>query len=296
MQDWDNFRFFLAVARTGSVTAAAEILRVNQSTVSRRINGFEQAMKVRLFERLSTGYALTPEGEELLHRVQRIEEETHAIDRHLMGKNIELNGPVRVTCSLVVARYFLIPLLNAFHKMHPGITLHLDLSNSLYNLTAREADVAIRVTRDAIPDTLIGRELGQAGYGVYGERRLVANYKKARGKHTLPWIGEDNSREPPDWLPAAIAPLKLVMRSNDVLATLDLIKQGLGVGRLPHFIARQEKSLSALDFKHAIPATPVWLLTHADMRQVNRVSVFTAFILEEFRQRLGYDQNHKQYK
>jgi len=288
MQDWDNLRFFLAVARSGSLTSAADKLGVNQSTVSRRINRFEQEMKVRLFERFSTGYELTPEGGELLTRAQHIEEETHAIDRHVMGKNVELSGPVRITCSLVIARYYLIPLLKTFHKMHPGISIHLKLSNSLYNLTAREADVAIRVTRDAIPETLIGRELGRIEYGVYGEKNYVAQYSKRKSKTLLHWIGEDNSNERPDWLSPDTNPLKLVMRSNDVLATLDLLKQGLGVGRLPHFIAREEKSLKQLVFKNTIPATPVWLLTHADMRFVNRVSVFTAFLSEEFRKQLGY--------
>jgi DNA-binding transcriptional LysR family regulator len=288
MHDWDNLRFFLAVAQAGSVTAAAEKLKVNQSTVSRRINGFEQKLKVRLFERFSSGYELTPEGEELLHRAQRIEEEAHAIERHVMGKNVELSGPIRVTCSLAIARYLLIPLLKRFHKMHPAITVHLDLSNGLYNLTAREADVAIRVTRDAIPETLIGREVGQVEYGVYGERNYVECYRKKNDDQPLHWIGEDNSQERPNWLPPGINPLKLIMRSNDVLATLDLLKQGLGVGRLPHFIAREEKKLKQLEFKHAIQAIPVWMLTHADMRRVNRISVFTAFVVDELRSQLGY--------
>ena len=290
MQNWNDLRFFLNVARTGSLTAAADKLGVNQSTVSRRINGFEQEMKVRLFERFSTGYVLTPEGEELLHRVQRIEDETHAIDRHVMGKNIELNGPIRVTCSLVIARYYLIPLVQDFHKLHPGITIHFELSNSLYNLTAREADVAIRVSRDRIPDTLIGRELGQVEYGVYGEKSYVDQYSKSEVKKSLHWIGESNARERPNWLPVEINPLKLVMRSNDVLATLDLLKQGLGVGRLPHFIAREEKNLKPLKLNNTIPTIPVWLLTHADMRLVNRISVFTSFICEQLREQMNYYQ------
>ena len=287
MHDWDNLRFFLAVAQSGSLTAAAEKLKVNQSTVSRRINGFEQAMKVRLFERFPTGYVLTPEGEELLYSVQRIEEETHTIERRVMGKNVELSGPIRVTCSLVIARSILIPLLKRFHAEHPDITIHLQLSSGLYNLTAREADVAIRVTRDAIPETLIGREIGRVEYGVYGERNYVEAYQKNGGKQLLHWIGEDNSKERPDWLPAGIGPLKLVMRSNDVLATVDLVKQGFGVGRLPHFLAREQKKLQQLELEHSIPAVPVWMLTHADLRRVNRITAFSRFIVDEFRARLN---------
>jgi len=89
-------------------------------------------------------------------------------------------------------------------------------------------------------------------------------------------------------LPPDVNPLKLVMRSNDVLATLDLLKQGVRVGPLPHFIAKEEKKLKVLALKPVIPAMPVWLLSHADMRRVNRVSAFTAFIVEELRKQLGY--------
>ena len=288
MQNWDDLRFFLAVAHSGAVTAAAEQLGVNQSTVSRRINTFEKELNVRLFERLSTGYELTPEGEELLHRALRIEEQTHSIERHVMGKNVELRGPIRLTTSLAIARYLLIPLLKQFNKMHPGIVVHLDLSSNLYNLTAREADVAIRVTRDAIPESLVGRELGQIMYGVYGEKKYVDAYQKAKAGQALRWIGESNNDARPGWLPDNIESLNLVMRTNDVLATLDVIKQGLGVGRLPMFIGNAEKQLKQLTFKHTLAEMPVWLLTHADMRRVNRVSVFTSFIVEALRKQFHY--------
>ena len=283
MQNWDDLRFFLAVARSGSLTAAAAKLDVNQSTVSRRIASFELELKVRLFERFPTGYVLTPEGEELLLRAQHIEEEAHAIERHVMGKNVELSGPIRVTCSLVIAQYFLIPLLPAFSQMYPGIVIHLHTANSLYNLSSREADVAIRVTRDAVPETLIGRELGHIQYGVYGRKDYVTAYRRSKGKQPLFWIGEDSHHDRPDWLPPTVDPLRLVMSSNDVLPTFDLLKQGLGVGRLPRFMGDRESTLRRLETGHVIPAVPIWLLTHADIRKVNRISVFTTYIADEFR-------------
>lgn len=288
MQSWDNLRFFLSVARTGSVTAASEKLEVNQSTVSRRIQHFEEELDVRLFERLTTGYALTPEGEELFHRAARIEEETLAIERHVMGKNVKLEGPIRVTLSLAMSRYLLTPVFKKFHRLHPGIQLYLDCSNSLHNLTAREADVAIRVTPDAIPVNLIGRELGLMKFAVYGEQRYVESWRKSKGKNPLRWIGEDNSMARPAWLPAHVEPLQLVMRTNELLATVDLLNQGLGVGRLPAVIGDAEKKLVRLKFKNHLPEVPVWLLTHVDMRRVSRVSVFTAFVVDELRKALNY--------
>jgi len=288
MVDWNDLRFFLAVAETGSLTAASKKLNVNQSTASRRINAFEKEMNVRLFERFTTGYELTPEGEELLRRAERIEEEYRSIDMHLMGKNVELSGPIRVTCSLVIALYFLIPLLNRFLEMHPEIVVHLDLSSSLHNLTAREADVAIRVTRDSFPETLVGRELGQIEFGIFGEIKYIENYQKHKDTGILHWVGEFNNQDRPSWLPKELKPLQLIMRTNDVLATLDIIKQGLGVGRLPDFVGKPEKKLQRLELDHTLPSIPIWLLTHADMRRVNRVSVFIAFVVKELRKQFGY--------
>jgi len=287
MQDWDELRVFLTVAQCGSVTAASMRLGVNQSTVSRRINNFEQKMNVRLFERLSTGYELTPEGEELKHRVLKIDDEVQAIDRHIMGKNIELNGPIRITTSLAIERYLLMPIFKKFNKLHPGIELHLDMSDNIYNLTQREADIAIRVTRDSIPENLIGRELGLLKFGVYGERKYLESYKKSKNK-PLRWIGEDNNELRPKWIPEKFDQLRLVIRTNEVLSTLDAIQQGLGVGRLPSFIGDAENKLSQLNTKHELSMVPVWLLTHVDMRRVNRMSVFTSFLVEEIRNSLDY--------
>lgn len=288
MQDWDNLRIFLAVASAGSVTAAASKLGVNQSTVSRRINGFEDELKVRLFERLSTGFVLTPEGEELQNRARRIEEETFAIDRHIMGKNIELAGPVRVTTSTVMLHYLLMPIFKKFNHLHPNIHLHLDLSNNIYNITAREADVAIRITRDAIPENLIGRELGMVGFAIYGKKSYVEAWKKSRTKKPLRWIGEDNNQVRPSWLNDNVDPLQLVMRTNDVLATVDALNQGMGIGRLLTFVGESEKKLTRLNVMKNLEDYPVWLLTHVDMRRVSRVSVFTSFVVDELRQQLGY--------
>lgn len=281
MQNWDDLRYFSAVSTTGSLTAASVKLGVNQSTVSRRIAAFEKELNVRLFERFSTGYELTPEGQDLLARVRRIEEETHNIDRLLMGKNIELRGVIRVTCSLVIAQYFLIPVLNRFHQDHPGIEIHLDTSTELHNLTAREADVAIRVTPGAIPETLVGSELGAIKYAVYGHKEYLQQYMRPQDRAALQWVGEDDNNERPNWLPPEMKSLERVMRCNDVFATLQVLKSGLGVGRLPQFMGDNEPDLTRLELHQPIPPATVWLLTHADMRRVNRITAFTGFIRSE---------------
>lgn len=284
MHNWDDYRVFLAIANSGSVSAAAEQLGVNQSTVSRRINVFEEKLNMRLFERLSTGYALTQEGFELKQYVSRIEEETLAIERHLEGNNIELSGSIRITTSLVMLRYVLMPSLKEFSKVHPAIELHLDLSNNLYNLNQREADVAIRVTRDPIPENLIARELGYVDFAVYGEKKYLQAYYK--NKTVLYWIGEDKVDAHPDWLPVDIGQTQRLMRCNDVLATADAIKYGLGVGRLPTIIGDKERNFKRMEFEVSLEQVPVYLVTHVEMRRVNRVRTFNDFIADAVRETL----------
>lgn len=281
MHSWDDIRFFLGVARTGSVSAAAEKLGVNQSTVSRRINGFEAEMNVRLFERLTTGYQLTAEGEDMLRRAMRIEDEAMAIEHEVMGKNIELKGPLRVTVSLTVATYVLMPILKEFSATHPGIELRLDLSDNLYNLTQREADVALRVTTEPVPDNLIGRELGRISIAVYGEKHYLNKYLRSSKRQPLRWIGEDTHDPRPPWLHKHTDPLELVMRTNDVLATAAAIQQGMGVGRLPIFVGDALSGLKRFEDAPVLPKRPLWLLTHPDLRKMNRVRAFNAFLSEK---------------
>lgn len=287
MHNWDDIRFFLAVARTGSVSAAAEKLAVNQSTVSRRINGFEAEMNVRLFDRLTTGYQLTAEGEDMLRRAMRIEDEAVAIAHEVMGQNIELKGPLRVTVSLTIASYVLMPILKAFTAAHPRIELRLDLSDNLYNLTQREADVALRVTTEPVPDNLIGRELGRIALAVYGKKDYLNKYLRSNQRKPLCWIGEDTNDPRPGWLHKHTDPLELVMRTNDVLATAAAIRHGLGVGRLPTFVGDALPELKRFDDTPALPGRPLWLLTHPNLRRLNRVRAFNTFLTEMLPEQLS---------
>ncbi len=282
MHNWDDIRFFLAVARTGSVSAAAARLGVNQSTTSRRIVAFEAKLNVRLFERLSTGHALTSEGEELLLHAQRIEEEALAIERKLKGKNIELSGPIRCTTSLVFYRYLLAPAIKAFNDSHPQIEIQLDLSNDLYDLSQRKADVAFRVSHNGPPENLVGRQLGTMALGVYAHESYLS---MRSGDQPLAWIGEDDAQPRPAWLSPEWSNLKLVMRCNDVLGTVEAVKSGMGVGRLPRVIGEHELGVVRLSEGELPVPVPVWMLTHPELRSVSRIRAFREFVWRYFNEK-----------
>ena len=125
--DWDDLRYFLAVARSGSLSGAARSLGVNHSTVFRRIQGFEKKVAVRLFDRLPTGYALTVAGDDMLASAEKISAEIDTVDRRLTGRDLKLNGPLVVTTTNTLAYRFLFPHLGNFKAEYPGIALeHTD--------------------------------------------------------------------------------------------------------------------------------------------------------------------------
>ena len=116
--DWDDLRFFLAVAREGSLSAAAGLLGVTHTTVSRRITAFEQRLGVRLFERLPTGYVPTAAGEEMRHAAGRVEQEVASLDRKVLGRDERLQGTIRVALPDIIAANFM-PHFEAFGRAYP---------------------------------------------------------------------------------------------------------------------------------------------------------------------------------
>ncbi len=288
MHNWDDLRFFLAVARARSVSGASTTLAVNQSTVSRRINSFEQDIGVRLFDRLKRGYELTEAGTDLFLRAERIEQEALLIDADLADSDVALTGPIRVTTIQAMMPYLLTPIFEKFLRRHPGIELWIDASNNLYNLTQREADVAIRFSLSTPPENLIGRQLGQARVAVYGRRDMVESWLAKPGAEPLRWIGEMNHDTHPSWLAETFSDLDLKMRCNDVLLTVDAIRQGIGIGRLPRFMGENEADLAEFPAGVEIGPVAVWLLMHPELRRVNRVLQFSRFLADELRPVLAH--------
>ena len=144
--NWDHVRFFLAVAREGSVSAAARQLRVNYTTVVRRIDAFEDHLNTRLFERLPGGYVLSAAAEAVYEEAAAMEDRAVAFDRILFGQDRKLGGRLRVATSDAVATTLLIPHLERFQNAHPDIQLEVATSDSVVSLDRREADVAVRMT------------------------------------------------------------------------------------------------------------------------------------------------------
>src|SRR6195952_5214108 len=199
MIDWDDIRYFLAVARGGSVRTAAKNLGVNHATVLRRIAQLEERLGALMFEKLPAGYRLTAAGEEVLELANQMEASSHQLETRVFGRDQSVRGLLRVTLAPPLATHLLMPDFAEFARLHPDIEMEILSSGELANLTNRKADVAIRVVYDrkTLPINLHGLKGPELFGGVYLSRdRLVA--WRGGASDSMRWI-VINMHGVPDW-------------------------------------------------------------------------------------------------
>lgn len=286
MFDWNDVQVYLAIARGGSLAAAARTLKVNHSTAFRRLNAFEEALGVRLFERLPSGYALTPEGESIRAEAEAVEANVHALSRKIAGRDFALRGDIRVTAPHGLATGFVAQYLPDFIARYPGIRVELDGSDSELDLSRREADIALRATRSP-PEHLVGRQVARVGWWVWGSEGYRARMGCPAGVHDLAAhrvIGATAhfQRLPVfSWLARHLPDEAVVARASDLETMAALAREGVGLALLP-----SDQHLPEL--KRLFPVEPrfdgeLWLLTHPDLRHVARIRTFMDFLAERLR-------------
>lgn len=279
VDDWDDLRLFLAVARSGTLSGAARTLGVNHSTVFRRIGAFEAALGVRLFERQPTGYLLTPAGEEMQAGALRVEEEIAGLSRKVTGQDLRLSGTVRVTTIDMLAFGLLPRHLADFRKAYPGIEIELIVGNATLNLSRREADVALRVGNEP-PESLVGRRAGRLVFAVYGSADYCSeNTEPDLARHN--WIGFDAEHAALVHRFSSFLPeVKPALRANSVAAAVAATKAGLGLAPLPCGIADLEPDLVRVAPLPDNFTLDLWLLTHEDLRRTARIRAFLDFVAD----------------
>ncbi|WP_208721297.1 LysR family transcriptional regulator [Corallococcus aberystwythensis] len=279
--DWDDLRGFGALARAGSLSAAARELKVSHATVGRRIAALEEVLGRGLFDRRADGYVLTAEGAGVLELAADMEERAQGILRRA-GQEAGLTGTVRLTAPEPLAERLLIPRLAALHRRHPGIVLEVVSDPRSLNLAKREADLAVRLARPRQGE-LVTRRLASLAYGVYA----------APDGDTSAWVGLDDSLAhipEAQWLARNAAGARVVLRANTLTGQLAAVRAGFGKALLPRWFADEEGGLIALPPPAPPPERESWLVVHPDLKDVPRVravidAVVAAF--EEEQERLG---------
>jgi len=279
--DWDGMQYFLEVVRAGSVSAAAETLGVNQTTVSRRIASLESYLGKDLFVRNGKRWVITAIGEQLASTAERMAEEANTIQRHVMADSQDLSGLLRITVADVCTQGLMMPALNAFTEQYPEVDLEIIATLDELNLATREADVALRTT-DEPPANLVGKCIGQLGYAIYGTKEILQQVQMDPDSGSVPcitWIGDGHTRAP--WIEKSFPRTKRVYRTGELGVMLQMTQQGMGMAQMPCVFCDKDPHL------HRIPAPFVergwglWVLSHVDLRTTARVRIFRDFLVEE---------------
>ena len=284
--DWDDLRYFLAVARAESLSGAAKSLGVNHSTVLRRLSGLEARLDARLFERFRTGYSMTAAGEDLHARLEPLAEQIEALERQLGGLDAALTGTIRITSTDTMAHGLLTPSLAQFRRAHPGIQLQLVVNNTFMNLTKREADVAVRPSNQP-PENLVGRPVGAIQTAVYASKRYLRESAKAGLSRTdwaaHPWVAPDEGLAhlaQARWFATHVPRERVALRADSLLGMVEAVREGIGLGMLLCLLAEPEGDLVRLAPPPPELDTQVWILTHPDLRRVQRIKALTDHLYE----------------
>jgi len=277
--DWDDLRFFLAVAAKGSISGAAKNLRTSHSTVLRRLAALEKRLGARLLKRLPSGYVMTSAGEQLRERLSGVSEQIEGAQRQLSGLDTRLSGAIRVTSTDTLMHELLFPLFAEFRRAHAGIQLQVALNNTFLSLTKREADVAIRPSSRP-PENLVGRRVGRIQTALYASRAYWKTYgKKPLAEHD--WVVPDESLghlAQAKWAAKNVPAQRVAVSADSLLGMASAVRAGMGVGMLLTLLGDKDDRLVRVAEPDAELDTDVWVLTHADLKQVPRIRLFTEFI------------------
>ena len=279
MIDWDDVRYFLGVAREGSVRAAAVRLGVNHTTVLRRVAQLEVRLGVQLFEKLPSGYRITNAGEEVLELAERMEATSHQIEARVFGRDQSVRGRLRVTLAPILATHLFMPDFAEFARLYPDIEMDVSSSGELANLTNRDADVAIRVVYDrkTLPLNLHGVKGPEVFGGVYMSTGRLSCWR-ADARDLMRWI-VISVHGIPEWAGGGdVATAEVPFRVSDAEAQLAAVRQGLGITTLPCFVGDADSLLLRAPGTDLHLYGTLWLLTQGEARKTKRVRLFTQFI------------------
>lgn len=273
-EDWDLFRYVLALAECGTASAAAAQLRVNHTTVLRRITHYENRVGFKLFSRSRAGYAPTIEGEAIVTAARQMAERLDGLHRDLLGGEDNLQGTLSVTTTDTFAALVL-PHLKAFRDAHPSILVDLTITNARLNLFDRDADIGIRPAQ-LCPPNLVGQRVGTLGFALY-----TASQGPDPG---IIAVGEGMTNAPSAETLADMEGREITMRCNSFPVMREAVAAGLGTALLPCNLGDSDVRLRRVPTNSPLFETGLWIITHPDLQASRRVRAFIDFMAERLAQ------------
>lgn len=274
---WDDLRFILAVAESGSVNAAARRLGVNHATVLRRIAAFEARNGVTLFERSPQGYRVAPGARPLLDATREVENAVFGVHRVLSGGGAELHGDVRVTSTDSLCQHVLPGILAAFRAREPHVFIDLVSTNAHLDLARLDAEVTVRPSIK-LPDGLSGTSPAKLGFAAYAAAGMPLPDLASAA-----WIalGGTSARSLPGaWVAEHVPRERIAARADSFLVAGDLAAAGMGVTPLPCIVGDADPRLRRANALMPMLSVDLWVACHADMETVPRIRAVHRALVE----------------
>ncbi len=281
---WDDLKFLLAFARTGSMLAASKVLRVNQSTVQRRLAELGRELGRQLVTRQGGIYKLTLQGKELLQAAERVEAAVGAFERSVSACDRGLAGTIRVTTTGFAAeRLRRSGLIDVFHSRYPDLRVELVVSDRCLDLAKGEADIAIRAG-EPTDETLVGRKIADLPWAIYSAQSYIDRHGapcrvEDIGQHSIVLCDDPRTECPATkWLRNAAPDARVVARCESGHEQVGLVHSGAGLAPLPA-CERDDGLIRVIDNIGLV--TSYYLLMHKDVQHAPKVRAFADFIASE---------------
>lgn len=287
MINWDDLKYFLAMAEEGSLSAAARKLNVSQPTLSRRLTALEESVGSDLFARTRTGLEMTSIGERLINHARHMRDDVYSIERLITGHDSSLKGSVVISCIEILGADWLVQHTRPFRDQFPGITVEFKIENATSDLLRREADIAIRMFRP-VQNDLIAKKTGTMKYGYYASK----DYLEKRG---IPKSFDDISDHefilPHDEILAHTNKFgkrpyhprgNIAFRSNNLISLASAVREGFGIGAYSCIMADKDPNLVRLFDDVIVFSSDIWLVSHAELRRSARIRAMFDYLSDLF--------------
>lgn len=284
--DWDDVRFFLAVAKTGSFSAAAAQLNTKQTTVGRRIQALERRLGAKLFDRHRHGMEVTPAARGVLAQAESMLVNATSIERHLAGLDREMAGVVRVAATEGIAANYLVPRLGDLRKTHPDIVVQVIAGDAVLDLATRQADLAIRFFRPT-SNQLVAARVGQFGMSIFAARNYVEEFglpqrlEDMREHHIVDHTTLHNLSAMKPWTEIVERAHNVVLRTNSSYAAIEAVRVGYGISVFPNYVTKSS-TLVAAPIELNI-SRDIWLVSHEETNKGARIRAVIDYIRDRFR-------------
>ena len=288
LANWDYFRFFLAVAESGSLSGASQILGVSHPTVRRQIRDLELSLSTKLFNRTPDGYVLTAEGERMVDLARTMEITAHAIERSASGEESKCEGRVTLAAAAGIGTHWLAPKLAEFRRLYPAGEVELNISRSQLDLMRLEADLALRMG-DPGGQELVGRRVGTVSFGLYAARTYLERNgtpqtaEDLKDHDVIDSTGEIGGLAQVKRLREIAGDAAMPFSSNNLLTQFAAMQAGGGILPAPDYMTRDLSCIVRVLPDVFNVELDLWLLTHEDLTRTARVRTLMDFLIDSIR-------------